>query len=171
MTSLMILSVIPLVYQELSMSENHNTQFRLSTWLCTTLLFMAQLCFCPQLFAHSIEVSEDIMVTVQDGITGEPLIAVSVFTEDQKFVAFTDINGQVPIPVLSHRQEVYFSYVGYSELKVPYFELRKNNTVKLFASTNLVDSIVVVGRRDDPVKEIPFKVDRITREEIAFKNA
>lgn len=132
---------------------------------------MALFSFCNILFANSPNFTDDIIITVKDGTTGEALIGVSVFTDNQELVAFTDIDGKVAIPMLSHRQMVNFSYVGYSELKIPYFELRKNNIVKMLAATNLVDSIVVVGRRDDPVQEIPYKVDRITQEEIAFKNA
>ena len=114
----------------------------------------------------------DLSIKVTDGGTGEELVGVSVFTDDQKFVGFTDIDGKVELPILSHREIVNFSYVGYDEQRIPYFELRKSGgTVKMFAATNLVDSIVVVGRRDDPVEEIPYVVERVTQEQIAFTNA
>lgn len=112
-----------------------------------------------------------IPIKIIDGLTGEALIAVSVFTDDHTFVAFTDENGQCEIADLGHRDMVNFSYVGYAPLQIPYFELRKmGGIIKMFPSTTL-DSIVIVGRRDDPVEEIPFVVDRISKEEIAFKNS
>jgi len=114
----------------------------------------------------------DLTITVTDGANGEELVGVSIFTDDQKFVGFTDIKGQVQLPILSHREMVNFSYVGYSELRIPYFELRKDGgKVKMLAATNLVDSIVVVGRRDDPIEEIPYVVERVTQEQIAFTNS
>lgn len=130
--------------------------------------------FCSHLSANfRINFNEnDLTITVTDGANGEELVGVSIFTDDQKFVGFTDIQGQVQLPVLSHREMVNFSYVGYDELRIPYFELRKDGgKVKMFAASNLVDSIVVVGRRDDPVEEIPYVVERVTQEQIAFTNS
>lgn len=115
---------------------------------------------------------DDLTITVTDGVNGEELIGVSIFTDDQKFVGFTDINGQVELPILSHREIVNFSYVGYEALRIPYFELRRDGgNVKMFAANTLFDSIVVVGRRDDPVEEIPYVVERVTQEQIAFTNS
>ena len=130
--------------------------------------------FCHHLSANfRIDFNDtDLTITVTDGATGEELVGVSIFTDDQKFVGFTDIQGQVQLPVLSHREIVNFSYVGYDELRIPYFELRRDEgNVKMSAATNLVDSIVVVGRRDDPIEEIPYVVERITQEQIAFTNS
>ena len=118
-------------------------------------------------FANNIY---DITVQVVDGDLNEPMVAVSVFSDDHKFVAFTDEDGKVTIPQLGHRDNINFTFVGYTAQKIPFFVLRKmGGKVKMYSSTTL-DSIVVVGRRDDPVEEIPFVVDRISSKEIAFKN-
>jgi len=73
--------------------------------------------FCHHLSANfRIDFNDtDLTITVTDGATGEELVGVSIFTDDQKFVGFTDIQGQVQLPVLSHREIVNFSYVGYDE--------------------------------------------------------
>jgi len=134
--------------------------------MVTVLVF-----FSTSLSANVSNELQNQIITVLDGATGEPLVAVSVFTDDHKFVSFTDAKGQTTIDMLSHREMVNFSYVGYAELRIPYFELRKGSgIVKMYASSNLVDSVVVVGRRDDPIEEIPYLVERVTQEEIAFKN-
>ncbi len=157
------------------MSGNFFTSFKMPFQkLWTIPMVMVLLFFCTHLSANfRIDFNTvDLTITVRDGGSGEELVGVSVFTDDQKFVGFTDIQGQVQLPVLSHREIVNFSYVGYDELRIPYFELRKDGgNIKMFASTNLVDSIVVVGRRDDPVEEIPYIVERVTQEQIAFTNS
>lgn len=153
------------------MSGKIFTPITISYRLCTMFMVMALVLFSTSLSAELSEDIQNLIVTVIDGGTNEPLVAVSVFTADHKFVSFTDEKGQTTIDMLSHREMVNFSYVGYDEVSIPYFELRKNNgVIKMFASSNLVDSIVVIGRRDDPIEEIPYVVQRVTQEEIAFKN-
>ena len=137
--------------------------------LIYSLLLLLAIALLPFTAFANHDLSE-ITVLVTDGDSGEPLIGVSVYTDNHKFVAFTDYEGKVKIGDLDHRENVNFSYVGYSPLVLPYYMIRKmDGRVNLYAATTL-DSIVVVGRRDDPVEEIPFIVDRISAKEIAFKN-
>ena len=61
---------------------------------------------------------------------------------------------------LGNRDYVNFSYVDFFPIRMALFEIRKKGgLISMFPDENLVDSIVVIGRRDDPVEEIPYKID------------
>jgi len=127
------------------------------------------------LSAYSTDISfnldSNIDVTLLDASTGETLIGVNIYTGDFGFSTTTDIDGKATIIGLGFRDEVFFSYVGFTTRKLPIYEIRRlGGKIKLFTDTT-ADTIVVVGRRDDPVKEIPYAVDRITQAEITFSNA
>jgi hemoglobin/transferrin/lactoferrin receptor protein len=138
---------------------------------CSHLLICFVL-FCFYFFPNNTFAKEvsPILITVTDGDTKERLIGVSVYTNDNKFVAQTDMEGNVSIPLLSHREELNFSYVGYKTLKVPYFELRRQRNVKMY-SENVIEGIVVIGRTDAAPEELPFVIDRISAEQIASRNS
>lgn len=154
-------------------TKNKNTHLRtlLDKWfqhlLISTLVF-SFLSISNNSFAADIS---SITITVVDGDTKEPLIGVSIYTNDNKFVVQTDIDGKASIPDLAHREELNFSYVGYSELKVPYFEIRRGErTIKMY-SENVIMGVVVIGRTDAAEEELPYVIDRISAEKIASRNS
>ncbi|HHS95021.1 MAG TPA: hypothetical protein ENJ45_00400 [Phaeodactylibacter sp.] len=112
-----------------------------------------------------------ILVTVIDGDTKEPLAFVSVFTDDNKFIAQTDIEGKVSIPDLAHRQIVHFTYVGYSPLDIPYFEIRRGDRIIKMFSENVIEGVVVIGRTDAAEEELPYTIDRIDAKTIASRHS
>ena len=59
-------------------------------------------------------------VIVTDAKTGEPLIGVSVFTDDLGFSGTTDLDGKVTLDKVGHLEIVNFSYIGYETLKIPF---------------------------------------------------
>lgn len=110
-------------------------------------------------------------VKVVDNSTGEPLIGVLTYTDDHSFTATTDVNGKINLNNLGHRDNVNFSYLGYTTISLPFYEIRKlSGVVKMFTSLQL-DSIVVVGRRDDPIEKIPYVVERLSGKDIRFTGA
>lgn len=141
------------------------------SFLLNLLLVLLFFCSSTTHLIANIPTLYDIKVKVSDAITGEALIAVSLYTDDHKFVTFTDEKGIAIVSDLGHREIVNFSYVGYTPLKIPFFELRKMGGIVKMSPATTLDSIVVVGRRDDPVEEIPYMLDRISSKEIAFKNS
>ncbi|NNE28141.1 MAG: TonB-dependent receptor plug domain-containing protein, partial [Saprospiraceae bacterium] len=112
------------------------------------------------------------MITVLDASSNEPLIGVNVYTQDMStFTATTDLDGRVKIPTLNYREVLTFSYIGYTDLKVPFYELRRGNgLIKLSEGLTAIDTLVVVGRKDERVSEMPYLVDQISAKEIEFKN-
>lgn len=136
-------------------------------------LFIPFLIFFSFLLPNTIFADDisPITVTVIDGDTDELLSFVTVFTDDKKFNALTDIDGKVSIPDLGHRDIINFSYVGYITKKVPYFELRRGDPIIKMYSENLILGVVVVGRTDAAEEELPFVIDRISAQQIASRNS
>ncbi len=115
---------------------------------------------------------QDIPVTVIDTKTGEPLFPVNIYTEDTRFFVATDIDGKAIISNLGYRDIVVFSYTGYKTLKLPIYEIRnKKGEIFMEEDIELLSEVVVVGRRDDRIEEIPYQIERITNKEIQFSNA
>ena len=132
------------------------------------MLFMPVSAFSTDISSNP---ASNIDVTLLDASTGETLIGVNIYTADFGFSTSTDIDGKATIIGLGFRDEVFFSYVGFTTRKLPIYEIRRlGGQIKLYTDTT-ADTIVVVGRRDDPVNEIPYAVERITQAEITFNNA
>ncbi len=117
-----------------------------------------------------------IEILVVDAETREPLLGVSVFTDDMSKVALsTDLDGKAMIDdsQLGHLDKINFSYIGYASVKLTVFEIRKlQGVVELFPAVDiLTDTLVVIGRRDDRQEEIPYQIERIDAKTIAFSNA
>lgn len=113
----------------------------------------------------------DMTITIVDGDTGEPIIGVTIYTDDYSFTATSDFDGTCVLSDLAYRDEINFSYLGYRDLKLPFYQIRKLGAkVKMYVDNVLLDSIVVIGRPDDPISEIPYVVQKIGKEEIAFLN-
>lgn len=83
---------------------------------CLTVLLLT--CISTVILSAAV-VDYDFEVTVVDR-KGEPLIGVNVFTDDQKFTGFTDINGKVVLSDISYNEAINFSYVGYSKKRLPF---------------------------------------------------
>lgn len=111
-------------------------------------------------------------VTVTDAKTGEPLIGVSVFTDDLGFSGTTDLDGKVTLDKVGHLEIVNFSYIGYESLKIPFKRIRSmKGKIKMVEALNIFTEVKVFGRRDVAKEEIPMMIDRISKESIAFNNS
>lgn len=73
-----------------------------------------------------------------------PLIGVSVFTENRKTGAVTDVDGHFTITVPNTKVSLIFSYVGYTSQKIA-LKGRKLLKVVLKEDSELLDEVVVVG--------------------------
>ena len=126
-------------------------------------------------FSHSIS-AQDIKykVILTDGKTNEPIIGAHVYTEDGDYTGATDLDGVVYLNLksISHHEEVIFTYIGYEDVKMPFKEIRKiNGKVRMIEKSELLAAVVVIGRRDDSKEEIPYMLESIDQEKIAFSNA
>ncbi len=137
----------------------------------TTLLLCASLLL-PLGSKANHSLSTDIPVTLLDAETKEPLIGVNIYTEDFRFTGVTDENGQSIIKGLNYRDEVIFSYTGYKTIELPIYKIRSQKG-QLLMELDVIEilGLEVVGRRDDPISEIPYQVERITSKDIRLSNA
>lgn len=111
----------------------------------------------------------DYEVTVLDEV-GTPMPGVNVFTDDMTKVATTtDADGKAILKDLDYRQEVNFTYIGYTALKLPFFEIRKRNgIIRMSRALTQLTEVVVIGRRDDLPSQVPYTFNKITKEDNAF---
>lgn len=128
---------------------------------------IAIVCF----FSTNTSSAQTIQVTVVSATDGEPLIGANVYKEDFSYSTSTDFEGKADLIDLAYRDEVVVSYIGFTEVKIPVYAIRRQNgLIKLYPDVS-VDTIVVIGRRDDPEHEIPFQVQRIKKSDLKFSNA
>lgn len=144
---------------------NNNTR----TYL--TALFLFLLC------GFSSEAKSNLLYEFEVSVVDEndePLIAVNVYTDDQKFTGFTDENGKITLKDLNYNDLVNFSYLGYKSLSLPFFKIRQlGGKIRMRPDTELLADVevVVIGRRDEVEEDIPYEVKNITRKQIAFTNS
>jgi len=118
------------------------------------------------------EAVSEFPLQVIDANSKESLIGVHVFNAENTFTSVTDIDGKVVLKNMKHHETITFSYIGYQELTLPFYKIRQmNGVVRMVEAVEELAGVVVIGRRDDPTEEIPYIIDRITRDEIAFKNS
>jgi len=135
-------------------------------FVCASLLLPFGSKATPSLFT-------DIPVILLDAETKEPLIGVNIYTEDFKFSGISDESGKAVITGLNYRDIVIFSYTGYKTIELPVYKIRSQNG-RLLMEVNIIEilsGLEIVGRRDDPVSEIPYQVERITSKDIQLSNA
>lgn len=111
-------------------------------------------------------------VTVLDE-QGQPLPGVNIFSEDKKTVATsTDFDGKAILVDVNYRELITFSFIGYEELQLPFYEIRKKSgKVKLNPVVEKLKEIVVLGRRDDTPDKVPYSTSQITEEDISKTEA
>lgn len=142
----------------------HSIRFLMPFLLCAFLLL--------PFGSKATPLFQDIPVIVIDAKTGEPLVAVNVYSTGTSFQTYTDENGKVVIKDLGYRDIVTFSYIGYKTLELPIYEIRnKKGRILMEEDINVFDEVVIVGRRDDPIQEIPYQIERISSKDIQFNNA
>lgn len=111
----------------------------------------------------------DYEITVLDE-AGKPMFGVNVFTDDMKKVATTtDENGKAILTDLGNRDEVNFTYLGYNPVKLPFYEIRRRNgIIKMSRAAEVLQEVVVIGRRDDLPSQVPYSFNKVTKEAIAY---
>jgi hemoglobin/transferrin/lactoferrin receptor protein len=122
---------------------------------------------------HPLLFSQNYTVTVVDNKSGEPLIGATVWNTNSKSGTSTNADGQAFLENVGHRDMIEISYVGYQTQLIPFYELREkmSGLVKMLVASVELEVAVVIGRKDQPEAEIPFIVQRISKESIAFSNS
>ncbi len=109
---------------------------------------------------------QELNIQVLDAKSGEPLIGVTIYNDSQEYTNLSDENGSFLIPKdLDGKENINFSYVGYTPLTISFYDLKQKNIVEL-VSNNTTDTIVIVGRRDDKKEDIPYQVSTVSNKTI-----
>lgn len=126
-------------------------------------VFLLFLCWLPAFaFAQQIKVIDN---------SNQPLVGVTVMATDSSFLTVSDLNGNVTISASEiSNTSVTFSYIGYQNKTIELDKLRLRKIVKLTPSTTALETFVVIGRRNDPLSQVPAQIDRISKEAIALTN-
>ncbi len=111
----------------------------------------------------------DYTVTVLDE-QGNPLPGVNVFTEDlQKIATTTGSNGKAVLTDLDYRDEVNFTFIGYQQLRLPFYEIKKlSGIIRMKPLVSELAEIVVFGRRDDTPDKVPYQTSTISDEDLSL---
>lgn len=142
---------------------------RILTQIALPLLLV--LCCSSSTFATDVF---DFGFRVVDINSKQPLVGVTIHTDDFSKAEITNDRGYVFFSGIEYRDSLNFSYIGYETKKLTVKQiLYANKFIKMSPEEVNLDEIVVVGkigRTDDPIEEIPYQVKEITAKQIEVKN-
>ena len=99
-----------------------------------------------------------------------PLPGVNVYAGED-FGGTTDIDGKIDLPSDKLHRIFEFSFLGYESISLSLFDIRRRGAkLKMVPAQQIIQEVVVVGRTDALKEEIPYQVEKISSEEIAFLN-
>lgn len=100
-----------------------------------------------------------------------PLAGVNVYTDDFEFSSETDLQGTVSLIALEQHKKINFSYLGYKPQVITIKDLQeKGLRVVLAPIIEELETIVIIGRRNDQSHEIPFASVAISQSRLAMTN-
>ena len=111
-------------------------------------------------------------VRVVDAGSGEPLEYVTIFDPESGANAATDERGQADISAFKGATSIEFQRLGYSSLRLSYFDLERNDfLVKMEAWAVSLDQVVVSASRwRQARREVPGNVLSINKSELELSN-
>lgn len=100
-----------------------------------------------------------------------PLQGVSIYTSDYTFTGQTNESGELLLEDLKENSQIVFSHIAYVEVKLSAKELNASERiVRMKLSRAFLETITVVGRREESMSDLPYQIERISAKEIAFTN-
>ncbi|NBS18823.1 MAG: TonB-dependent receptor [Flavobacteriia bacterium] len=133
--------------------------------------FLSRTCFFA--FIISLSVFNSLWgqeVWVEDGLSGEPLENVSVFSENGTQNTLTDGLGKADLENFPREGLVYFSLLGYQDVSLPIFEmLEGKKIIKMTSEDEVLEEVVLsVARSQSTRNKIAEQVGIIDQKEIAL---
>ena len=128
--------------------------------------FILSVLFFPfSIFAQGNEVK--IEGRILDEKTQEPVIGVGISLTDSKAIGtVSDIEGYFSINVKSFPVTVSISYLGYKKQEIDIYEYTEPITILLNESTNLLNSVVVVGYGTQKRHELTSAISTISKDRL-----
>lgn len=120
----------------------------------------------PNSALHQIKITG----TVNDGVTGDPMIGVNVSVEGTNIGSITDINGKYTIDAPAANTVLVFTYVGYLTEKTA---IGGKNTldIKLMPDITKLDEVVVIGYGTMKKKDLTGSVSSLSDEKLLDRPA
>lgn len=110
------------------------------------------------------------VVVVKD-TQGNALPGVEVYNHDLSIGTVTDRKGEVDLSSASGDELIFFRYLGYEDRSLLMEQIRKSShEVILTVSDQLMEEVVVLGRKTIAQSDIPFQIKSISVEEIESTN-
>ena len=104
--------------------------------------------------------------------SGNSLPGVEVFNEALTIGNITDENGKIDLTSANPKEILHFRYLGYEEVVTTFQAiLNAGNMVTMIEIDQIMEEVVVLGRKSVAQSEIPFQIETVTRKEIAATNA
>jgi len=119
-------------------------------------------------------VSAQVELTFLDEL-GEPIYGVNANNSDYSFTATSDFEGRIQIPDLKLTDVITFKVIGYESITKSVVELKRLQSrarygegisLSLKPEATLLETAVVVGRRDDIAEDIPWTVAMVSSKDI-----
>ncbi|MEL7120108.1 MAG: hypothetical protein AAFO07_11725, partial [Bacteroidota bacterium] len=104
-------------------------------------------------------------VTVSDE-AGNPLSDVLIYNTALQFSTTTDQFGLAVLDELPDTILLTFSILSFEEKQLSLLELRRKPQVVLKTISEALNAILVIGRREDQLKDLPQQIETIGVEEI-----
>ena len=119
------------------------------------------------LFQLSFSWAQNRIISIVDE-NGDPLVGVNVVSEDGEYQSISNNSGLVELFQLEAEDCFIFSYIGYQNQRICFEDLP--GEIRLLPAVEDLQTILVVGRRDDQLDELPFQVERLDQARIALTN-
>lgn len=108
------------------------------------------------------------IIIVEDE-NGQTMVGVQVYSTDFDFTAVSDRKGQISVTEQVKESDILtFSYLGYEDFSASLSYIESiSYRVRMTRIDQVIDEVVVYGRRQVSQSEIPYKVETIKASEIA----
>lgn len=116
--------------------------------------------------------SQGQVLTIQDQVTHQPLIMVTVQSKSPPLTTVTDTKGQADISAFEQADSIYIRYVGYKSLAFTYAQLKAKQFKLRLAENNIsLHAVVISATRWQQEKgNVPSKITSINPREIMLHN-
>ena len=132
--------------------------FRFCFLLCSFLLYFGKISLCGQI------------VTVKD-VSGTLLPGVEVYTDDFSIGEISDDNGQVDLSGISQHARINFRFLGYRNKVTSLKEISPEFVVVMTQTDQLIEEVIVLGRKEISQRDIPYAIKSIKIEDIRSTHA
>jgi hemoglobin/transferrin/lactoferrin receptor protein len=112
------------------------------------------------------------IVTIRDRETSEPLEFATLYSENPKATATTNIKGQADISSFIGADRIIIRSLGFKTVTVGFGDL-ESMTFKLFmerSNINLDEYVVSASRWEQSMRSVPHKITAITPKSVAMLN-